>query len=53
MDNVALAVLGTAMILLVFDSALRTFVLPRGVTTVLTRAVFVPLRQVFNLFARE
>src|SRR5436190_23940882 len=51
--DVILTAVGIAMIVLVFDSALRTFVLPRGVTTLLTRLVFVPLRLVFNLFARE
>jgi len=38
--------------LLVIDSALRTFVLPRGAAPVLTRVVFVGLRMVFNGVAR-
>ena len=38
--------------LLVFDSALRTFVLPRAATPVVTRAVFIGLRWCFNLVAR-
>jgi len=51
--DVMLVLLGVALIFAVFDSALRTFVLPRGVTTLLTRFVFVTLRQGFNFFARE
>ena len=43
---------GLALLVLVLDSALRTFVLPRGVATMLTRAVFVSLRAGFNLVAR-
>ena len=44
--------LGVALILSVLDSAVRTFVLPRGVASVLTRAVFVGLRACFNAVAR-
>jgi hypothetical protein len=44
--------LGIALMLLVIDSALRTFVLPRGAAPILTRAVFIALRTVFNLIAR-
>jgi hypothetical protein len=40
--------LGVALILSVLDSAVRTFVLPRGVAPVLTRAMFVGLRSLFN-----
>ena len=43
---------GVALIVAVGDSALRTFVLPRGVSSLLTRAVFQSLRSVFNLMAR-
>jgi hypothetical protein len=43
---------GFALVLLVVDSAIRTFVLPRGVASVMTRAVFVGLRGVFNRMAR-
>jgi hypothetical protein len=53
LGDVALVVLGAAMVLAVYDSALRTFVLPRGVSNPLTRATFLALRSVFNLFARE
>jgi hypothetical protein len=56
MDTVAdvvLVVAGTALILAVYDSALRTFVLPRGGSNPLTRLTFVGLRSLFNLFARE
>jgi hypothetical protein len=51
--DVALSVLGVALILVVFDSALRTFVLPRGVATLLTRTFFTALRHLFDLFARD
>jgi hypothetical protein len=53
LGEIALVVVGTGLVFLVFDSALRTFVLPRGSTTLLTRIVVVSLRRVFNLFARE
>ncbi len=53
LGDVVLAVLGVALILVVFDSALRTFVLPRGVRTFLTRFFFTSLRRVFDLLARE
>ena len=44
--------LGITMVALVFDSALRTFVLPRGATPVVTRATFIGLRMVFDGLAR-
>ena len=44
--------LGITLVLLVFDSALRTFVLPRGATPVVSRATFIGLRMVFNGLAR-
>ena len=53
LGDVALVVLGAALVLAVYDSALRTFVLPRGVSNPLTRATFLGLRSIFNLFARE
>ncbi|MFI5042372.1 MAG: hypothetical protein ACHQNA_11070 [Acidimicrobiales bacterium] len=46
------SILGIALLLLVIDSALRTFVLPRGATPILTRSVFTGLRTVFNAVAR-
>jgi hypothetical protein len=51
--DVALVTVGVVLVFAVFDSALRTFVLPRGVSTVLARAVFVPIRRVFDFLARE
>jgi hypothetical protein len=51
--DVVCVLLGVALVLAVFDSALRTFVLPRGVSTVLTRMVFVSMRRGFRLFASE
>ncbi|MEX2268202.1 MAG: hypothetical protein WEA75_05905 [Acidimicrobiia bacterium] len=50
--EVALAVAGVVLIGAVLDSALRTFVLPRGARTPLTRWVFVSLRALFDLLAR-
>jgi hypothetical protein len=50
--DVGLVVLGVVLISAVLDSALRTFVLPRGARTPLTRFVFVGLRSVFDLVAR-
>jgi hypothetical protein len=44
--------LGVVLLVFVLDSAVRTFVLPRGVAPVLTRLVFVGLRLVFNAMAR-
>ena len=43
--------LGIALMLMVIDSALRTFVLPRGAAPILTRIVFIALRTVFNTIA--
>jgi hypothetical protein len=43
---------GIGLLLLVFDSVIRTFVLPRGATPLVTRVVFVSVRSVFNLIAR-
>src|ERR1700712_3622691 len=44
--------LGVVLLLLVFDSVIRTFVLPRAATPIVTRAVFIGLRWGFNLVAR-
>lgn len=51
--HVVFVLIGVALVLAVLDSALRTFVLPRGVSTFLTRLVFVSMRRLFRLFARE
>jgi hypothetical protein len=51
--DVVFVVIGVALVLVVLDSALRTFVLPRGVSTFLTRFVFVTARRVFRVFANE
>jgi hypothetical protein len=51
--DVLLVVVGSALVVAVYDSALRTFVLPRGARNPLTRLTFQSLRSVFNLFARE
>ena len=44
--------LGIGLLVLVFDSVIRTFVLPRAATPIVTRAVFISLRSGFNLVAR-
>jgi hypothetical protein len=44
---------GATLVVIVLDSALRTFVLPRGVSTTLTRGVFQAIRMIFNAMARE
>lgn len=51
--DVLYVLVGAAFVLVVLDSALRTFVLPRGVITLLSRFVFVQIRHCFDLFARE
>jgi hypothetical protein len=43
---------GIVLVVLVIDSAVRTFMLPRGENAFTTRAVFVGLREVFNRLAR-
>ncbi|MGZ4691228.1 MAG: hypothetical protein ACXWAY_16515, partial [Acidimicrobiia bacterium] len=50
--DVALFVGGLVLVVVVLDSALRTFVLPRGATVRLTRAVSVLVRRVFDLRLR-
>src|SRR6478735_7773301 len=44
--------LGISLIILVFDSVIRTFVLPRASSPLVTRVVFIVLRSGFNLIAR-
>jgi len=44
--------LGIGLILLVFDSVIRTFVLPRAASPLVTRSVFIAVRSCFNLVAR-
>lgn len=48
LGDVALGITGSIFVVAVLDSAIRTFVLPRGAPTPLTRAVFVSMRAVFN-----
>ncbi len=50
--SVALFVVGAALVVIVLDSALRTFVLPRGVVVRLTRFVSVTVRKLFGLRLR-
>src|SRR6476646_784218 len=44
--------LGIGLLVLVFDSVIRTFVLPRASSPLVTRVVFISLRWGFNLLAR-
>jgi hypothetical protein len=44
---------GVALVTVVVDSAVRTFVLPRAAVSTLTRMVFVSVRMIFSIFARE
>ena len=44
--------LAIGLIVLVFDSVIRTFVLPRAATPIVTRSVFIALRSCFNVVAR-
>ncbi|HLM17808.1 MAG TPA: hypothetical protein VK549_08300 [Acidimicrobiia bacterium] len=44
--------LGVALLVLVFDSAIRTFVLPRAAAPLVTRGVFIGVRALFNTAAR-
>src|SRR4029079_1000399 len=44
--------LGIGLLLLVFDSVIRTFVLPRAATPIVTRVVFIAIRSGFNTLAR-
>lgn len=53
LGNVALTLGGVVAIVAVFDSAIRTFMLPRGASAPLTRIVFSTVRSFFNLLARE
>jgi hypothetical protein len=49
--DVALVVAGALLVLLMLDSAVRTFVLPRGVTVLYSRIVFILIGRVFRLVA--
>jgi hypothetical protein len=50
--SVLLFALGVVLVIVVLDSAVRTFVLPRGVLVRLTRVVSVAVRRVFALRLR-
>jgi hypothetical protein len=50
--DVALFAGGVVLVLVVVDSALRTFMLPRGVIVTLTRAVSISVRVLFDLRTR-
>ena len=47
--DIALFVVGAALVAIVLDSALRTFVLPRGAVVRLTRFVSVIVRKLFDI----
>lgn len=50
--RIATAVAGVAVTFVVVDAAIRTFVLPRGVTVAFTRLISLVSRMVFDRFAR-
>ena len=50
--DAALCVAGVALVAIVLDSALRTFVLPRGVFVRSTRFISVLVRRVFDVPTR-
>ena len=50
--DIALCVVGIALIATVVDAALRTFVLPRGSVVRLTRAISVVISRIFELILR-
>ncbi|MFA5883345.1 MAG: hypothetical protein WDA60_05805 [Acidimicrobiia bacterium] len=50
--DILLVLAGLAVIVAVLDSAVRTFVLPRGVVSFVTRFVFRSMRKVFGLITR-
>ena len=50
--DVLLALLGVFIVVLVVDSAVRTFVLPRGVVSFLTRIIFRSLGSLFRAITR-
>ena len=52
LGDLLLGLVGVALIVAVLDSAVRTFVLPRGVVSALTRVVFRSVRNVFELVTR-
>ncbi|HZR12462.1 MAG TPA: hypothetical protein VFC33_04355 [Acidimicrobiia bacterium] len=51
--DVVSVVVGALLVVVVLDSAVRTFVLPRGVVVPYTSAVFIGIRRVFNVLARQ
>jgi hypothetical protein len=51
--DVVLVALGVSLVVVVGDSALRTFVLPRGVVSYVTRLVFTGVRTGFDAVARR
>ena len=50
--DILLALLGGAIVFMVVDSAMRTFVLPRGVVSWLTRVIFRTLGSLFRAITR-
>ncbi len=51
--DVVLVVVGALLVVVVVDSAVRTFVLPRGVTVVYSRFVFTIVRRGFKFVAKR
>lgn len=51
--RVVCGIVGVALVAVVLDSALRTFVVPRGIAQPYTRAVMVAVRRVFEIGVRR
>jgi hypothetical protein len=53
LGRVAAFIAGSALVLAVLLSAIRTVILPRGEPVLLTRTVFVSIRSIFNLWVKR
>ena len=53
LGRLAAFIAGSALVLVVLLSAIRTVILPRGEPVLLTRAVFVSIRSIFNIWVRR
>jgi hypothetical protein len=53
LGRLAAFIAGSALVLVVLLSAIRTVILPRGEPVLLTRTVFVSIRSIFNIWVRR
>jgi hypothetical protein len=51
--HIVIGLVGVGVVVAVVDAAIRTFVLPRGVSVRLTRVISLASRRVFDLFTRR